>query len=629
MVEVAPGISVRAHYAGHVLGAAMFEVNVAGQRVLYTGDYNMTPDRHLRAASVGRINPDVLITETTYATTIRDSKRYREQDFLQRVKQCVLAGGKVLIPVFALGRAQELCILLDAFWTRMQLGSKAPIYFSAGLTTRANDYFKMYVNWTNEKIKHAYYKEGVNQFDFPNIKPFDRAYMNHPGPMVVFATPGMLHAGLALELFRAWGSDPKNLVVIPGYCVAGTVGNKILSGQKEIEVEKGVTMTVRCEVAHLSFSAHADALGIMTLLRQANPRSVVLVHGEKDKMIFLKERINRELNLPCYCPANGSSVTIPRPPKSVPGWLSVALLAEAEQRAVEQHDAMLLQYDHGDDDDEGGNDDNVEYKGGGGDATATSAPSISSTSSSSSSSSSSPSIGIKRVREEGDNGTEPSRRRNAVDPSTSTAMTSFGVSSPSPLPLPLPLASSGYPVRGIAVMTATDGVRLLSENEFARATGLAQVVLALSSTVNVKATWKPPASTSTSTSVSEDGDELERRRRAVIDSILASINESAEYDLGCRLDVVEPQRSTQPSSGTTTQQEQQQQEQQQQQQQQSRCHRYLRLVGSDFEVRVSGWSPTSVTLSLDWTQSCDAVACELEAWLSKTFVTVPAAVIPW
>lgn len=141
-INVDEDLQIRAYYAGHVLGAAMFYVKVGEESVVYTGDYNMTPDRHLGAAFIDKLRPDLLITETTYATTIRDSKRTRERDFLKRVHECVEKGGKVpkrsesahlvqvLIPVFALGRAQELCILLDTYWERMNLN--IPIYFSAG-----------------------------------------------------------------------------------------------------------------------------------------------------------------------------------------------------------------------------------------------------------------------------------------------------------------------------------------------------------------------------------------------------------------------------------------------------------------------------------------------------------------
>ena len=74
-------------------------------------------------------------------------------------------------------------------------------------------------------------------FDFKHIKQFDRSYIDKPGPMVVFATPGMLHAGLSLQIFKKWCSSEQNMIIIPGYCVAGTVGHKVLAGQKKIEID--------------------------------------------------------------------------------------------------------------------------------------------------------------------------------------------------------------------------------------------------------------------------------------------------------------------------------------------------------------------------------------------------------
>lgn len=318
------GLEFQAFYAGHVLGAAMFYVKAQNESVLYTGDYNMTPDRHLGSALADKIKPDLLITETTYATTIRDSKRCRERDFLKKIHQCVEKGGKVLIPVFALGRAQELCILLETYWERMNMN--VPIYFSAGLVEKANLYYKLFINWTNQKIKKTYVKR--NMFEFRHIRTFDRSYMDQPGPMVLFATPGMLHAGMSLEVFKRWAPNELNMVILPGYCVVGTVGNKLLAGHQvpsRIEIDKKTVIDVKCQVKNMSFSAHADAKGIMQLIRHVEPTNVVLVHGEKTKMAFLQERIERELQIRCFFPPNGVSITIPVSYK-IPVHLSQSLL---------------------------------------------------------------------------------------------------------------------------------------------------------------------------------------------------------------------------------------------------------------------------------------------------------------
>ncbi|RKO87534.1 beta-lactamase-like protein, partial [Blyttiomyces helicus] len=312
-------LEIKAYYAGHVLGAAMFHIRVGTESVVYTGDYNMTPDRHLGAAWIDRCRPDLLITETTYATMIRDSKRARERDFLKKVHDCVLEGGKVLIPVFALGRAQELCILIESYWERM--GLDIPIFFSAGLTERANEYYKLFIGWTNEKIRKTFVDR--NMFDFAHIQAFDRSKASDPGPMVLFASPGMLHAGTSLDVFKKWCGNGKNMVILPGYCVAGTVGAKVLAGEKQIKIDSFTTVDVRMQVKNLSFSAHADAKGIMQLVRMCEPRNVMLVHGEAHKMAFLARRIKKELGIATTYPANGETVAI-----KTPGDVPVEVAAE-------------------------------------------------------------------------------------------------------------------------------------------------------------------------------------------------------------------------------------------------------------------------------------------------------------
>ena len=84
---------------------------------------------------------------------------------------------------------------IETYWERMNL--RCPIYFSAGMTEKANSYYKMFISWTNEKIRKTFVDR--NMFDFRHIKSFDRSFIDNPGPMVVFATPGMLHAGINME----------------------------------------------------------------------------------------------------------------------------------------------------------------------------------------------------------------------------------------------------------------------------------------------------------------------------------------------------------------------------------------------------------------------------------------------
>lgn len=308
-------LTLTSHYAGHVLGAAMFSARCAGQCMVYTGDFNTTPDRHLGCARIDRVEPDLLITETTYATTIRESKRCRESDFLELVHATIEGGGKVLIPSFALGRAQELLVLLETYWDRMLM--TMPIYFSTGMVQQANLYYELFSSWTSAAIQDAGTASGRNMLAFRRIKAFEKArHLHAVWPCVLFATPGMLHAGVALEAFRAWACDPRNMVLFPSFCAHGTVGHALLRGIKELHLGSTACCgtdpptTVRCTICQASFSAHADAKGILGLVRTTRPAAVIMVHGERHKMAYLKTRLQELYGVHCFDPRNGESCRI-------------------------------------------------------------------------------------------------------------------------------------------------------------------------------------------------------------------------------------------------------------------------------------------------------------------------------
>lgn len=302
-------IKLTCYYAGHVLGAAMFQVEVNGFIITYTGDYNTTVDRHLNGAYLPRTLPDVLITETTYGDTIRDTKRAREREFLKKVTEIIENKGKILIPIFALGRAQELCILLDTHWKRNKI--KVPIYFFGAMSEKSNFYYKIFNNWTNERIKSLFLEHNV--FNFENIisnylSKHNEAYKQPNTPMVILSTPGMLHKGSSLNIFKEICTESNNCVIIPGYCTAGTVGNKILSGEKIVEIDN-VKYDIKCQVYYMSFSAHADAKGLLHLVKNAYPTNLVLVHGDIEVMKTFKNSVTSLIpSINTYYPANYQEV---------------------------------------------------------------------------------------------------------------------------------------------------------------------------------------------------------------------------------------------------------------------------------------------------------------------------------
>jgi len=150
-----------------------------------------------------------------------------------------------------------------------------------------------------------------NQFEFKHAKLSEKDTLSCLGACVLFATPGMLQAGMALEAFKQWAADPCNLVLLPGHCVEGTVGRRLLHGDRSVTIDTcGSEISVECAVEQASISAHADARGILSAIRTVSPMSVVLVHGERVKMAFLKRRVTSLFGLPCFDPANGARLGI-------------------------------------------------------------------------------------------------------------------------------------------------------------------------------------------------------------------------------------------------------------------------------------------------------------------------------
>ncbi|XP_064552872.1 cleavage and polyadenylation specificity factor 73 [Drosophila montana] len=287
------GVRFCAYNAGHVLGAAMFMIEIAGIKILYTGDFSRQEDRHLMAAEVPPKKPDVLITESTYGTHIHEKREDRESRFTTLVQKIVMQGGRCLIPVFALGRAQELLLILDEFWSQNPDLHEIPIYYASSLAKKCMAVYQTYINAMNDRIRRQIAVN--NPFVFrhiSNLKGID--HFDDIGPCVIMASPGMMQSGLSRELFESWCTDPKNGVIIAGYCVEGTLAKTILSEPEEITTLSGQKLPLNMSVDYISFSAHTDYQQTSEFIRMLRPNHVVLVHGEQNEMSRLKLALQRE-----------------------------------------------------------------------------------------------------------------------------------------------------------------------------------------------------------------------------------------------------------------------------------------------------------------------------------------------
>lgn len=287
------GIKFTAYNAGHVLGAAMFLVEIAGVRILYTGDYSREEDRHLMCAErpPSNLPIDVLICESTYGVQSHMPRPEREKRFTSLVHNIVGRGGRCLLPVFALGRAQELLLMLDEYWQEHPELHNVPIYFASSLAKKCITIYQTYINMMNERIKKQFAIS--NPFIFKHVSTIRSIeQFDDVGPCVMLASPGMLQSGLSRELFELWCPNKKNGCIVAGFCVEGTLAKQVLSEPTEVTAMSGAKIPLKMSVDYISFSAHVDFLQNSQFIEEISAPYVVFVHGEVHEMTRLRNAMS-------------------------------------------------------------------------------------------------------------------------------------------------------------------------------------------------------------------------------------------------------------------------------------------------------------------------------------------------
>ncbi|KAL5117999.1 endoribonuclease ysh1 [Pleosporales sp. CAS-2024a] len=339
------GIRITPYPAGHVLGAAMFLMEIAGLKILFTGDYSREDDRHLVSASVPPgVKVDVLITESTFGISTHTPRVEREAQLMKSITDVLNRGGRALLPVFALGRAQELLLILDEYWTKHEQYQKIPIYYNSSLARRCMQVYQTYLGAMNDNIKRLFAermneaqaegdtgRRGAWDFRFVrSLKSVDK--FQDLGACVMLASPGMMQSGTSRELLERWAPDARNGVIITGYSVEGTMAKQIVHEPDQIPAimtrsanaarrpgQKDNEQTMiprRCTVQEYSFAAHVDGKENMEFVQQVAAPVVILVHGEKGNMTRLKSKLlsfNAQKAVPTkiYSPANCEELRIP------------------------------------------------------------------------------------------------------------------------------------------------------------------------------------------------------------------------------------------------------------------------------------------------------------------------------
>ena len=315
IVPVPSGRSVRVSHlridlttAGHLLGAMSVTLTDGGATLVFSGDLGRDDDL-LMPAPRPVVGADVLLVESTYG-----NRTHPQDDVQQRLGEIVRAtvqrGGSVLLPSFAVGRAQALLLVLQRLRRAGEIPGSVRIILDSPMAEAATALYRRH-----RKLLRIAPREATTLTDHVTVvqTPLQSQRLTHSRwPRIVIAASGMATGGRVLHHLKALAPDPRNHLVFPGFQVPGTRGARLIAGASEVKIH-GEYVPVRAQISHLEgFSGHADREGILRWLRafRRAPRETFVVHGDPEAADALRLRIQDELGWRVHVPAHGSAVDI-------------------------------------------------------------------------------------------------------------------------------------------------------------------------------------------------------------------------------------------------------------------------------------------------------------------------------
>ncbi|MEQ8486698.1 MAG: MBL fold metallo-hydrolase [Pseudomonadales bacterium] len=308
VVNVAPGVSASFHRAGHILGASWIQFDLAGRRLVFSGDLGRPNDPVMRAPEP-LSGADWVVTESTYGDRAHPAGSPVEtlRDVIVRTMR---RNGVLMIPAFAVGRAQTLLRLL----ARLRddgLIPQVPVYLNSPMAIDATDIYCDHVD--EHRLSPDACRVMCGAARYVNSADESRALNRRQGPMIVISASGMASGGRILHHFRAWLEDARNTVLFAGHQAAGTRGAAMLGGARQIRVH-GRTLQVNAEVVEISsLSAHADAGEVLDWLAGAvtdAPARLFVTHGDPGAAAALQRRIVQEFGWAAEIPHFEQSTTL-------------------------------------------------------------------------------------------------------------------------------------------------------------------------------------------------------------------------------------------------------------------------------------------------------------------------------
>jgi KH/beta-lactamase-domain protein len=309
--DITPDVRLTFHNAGHILGSAIAHFHVG------EGLYNIAFSGDIKYERTWLFNPainrfprlEAIFIESTYGgrDDFQPSRGEATDRLSDIIQSCIKKKGKLLIPVFAVGRSQEVMIVLENLVKTKKI-PEIPVYLD-GMIWEATAIHTAYPEYLNNKLRAQIFQQGENPLLSNIFKRVDSNEMrqdiisNHPDSCVVLATSGMMNGGPVMEYFKEWAQDKKNTIAFVGYQAEGTLGKRIQKGWEEIPLNVGgnvvnIKMKMNIETCD-GFSGHSDRRQLLNFVNNMSPRpeKIVFSHGEESKCIDIASTVHKRYNI--------------------------------------------------------------------------------------------------------------------------------------------------------------------------------------------------------------------------------------------------------------------------------------------------------------------------------------------
>ena len=305
--DVPGGATARLQRAGHILGAASVQLDWSGTRMVFSGDLGRYGDP-IMVDPVPVERADYLVVESTYGNRRHDA-RDPENALNEIVVETVARGGTVVVPAFAVGRAQSLLFHLHRLKAKGRL-KNVPVFLDSPMAVDASEVFCR--NLEDHRLSARDCRDACRVAHYVRDVEESKAVMFNPMPKVIVSASGMATGGRVLHHLKHYAPDARNTILFAGFQAGGTRGATMIAGADKIKIH-GQYIPVRATVSNLEMlSAHADADEIMRWLRgfRNAPRLTFITHGEPAASDALRHRIEEERGWRCVVPEHGERVDL-------------------------------------------------------------------------------------------------------------------------------------------------------------------------------------------------------------------------------------------------------------------------------------------------------------------------------